>query len=181
MKIALDLEGVLLSKTDETPDLPTPTVARRFFRRGVRQEARALLRDLARAGHSLTIYSTASEHPAKLWLWCRLSGLPVERVITVEQEKRRLQQKAQKKQKRFAKDLKTLGLTHFGVATQVDWPPFQGQDMIFDDDASHVLQAWRTGIKGLIIAESDSQWTSRIRGATLEGHGIEVVGEVQVA
>lgn len=181
MKIALDLEGVLLRKGEENTDNTQSALTHRSFRGGVRQEARALLRDLARAGHSLTIYSTAAEHPAKLWLWCRLSGLPVERVITVEQEKRRLEQKAQKKQKRFSKELKTLGLTHFGVPTQVEWPPFEGQEMVFDDDPNHVLQAWRTGIKGLIVAEGDSNWTARIREATLEGHGIEVVGEVQMA
>ena len=181
MKIALDLEGVLLRKSEETLDNQQPTLTRRSFRGGVRQEARTLLRDLARAGHSLTIYSTTSEHPAKLWLWCRLSGLPVERVITVEQEKRRLHQKAQRKQKRFSKELKTLGLSHFGVPTQVEWPPLEGQEMVFDDDPNHVLQAWRTGIRGLIVAESDAQWSTRIREATLEGHGIEVVGEVQLA
>jgi hypothetical protein len=102
----------------------------------------------------------------KLFLWCRVTGLPITQVITFGQEERRVQRQAQRHQKRYSQELKLLGLTHFGSTTQVSWPPCTNHDLILDDDSRAIQVAWRSGVKGVLVTNCDADWTLRIREAT---------------
>ena len=83
MKIAIDLEGTLIAECGEFLTERTSYAAQRILPCGIRAKARTLLRELAQAGHRLSVYSLNKMPPWKLWLWCRLCGLPVRSVITI--------------------------------------------------------------------------------------------------
>ena len=175
MTIGIDLEGTLIAECGEFPCERTGTLAKLLYPNGVRTGARPLLRELTRAGHALTLYSSGAHKPWKLLLWCRLARLPVRRVVTAEQEKKKRARQAHKKQKRFAQDLKALGLTHFGKTSEVTWPPCAGMNLILDDEARHIHSAWRTGVKGVLVTNCEQDWTARIREATLQSPEIEII------
>lgn len=67
MNIAVSLEGTLSTEKDA--------------RLALRPGARELLRELAQAGHRLTLYTTLERTPLSLWLWFRLRGMPLHRVV----------------------------------------------------------------------------------------------------
>lgn len=181
MKIAIDLEGTLIAECGEFPCERTNTLAQLFLPNGVRKGARQLLGELHRRGHSLTLYSSGALPAWKLLLWCRTSGLSVHRIMTLPQAKKRAQKNTDKKQKRFAKELKALGLTHMGKVLQINWPPCHGHDLILDDEQHHIHAAWRSGVRGVLVTNRDADWTARIREATLTGQGIETSTQTQAA
>ncbi|WP_309707669.1 hypothetical protein [Armatimonas sp.] len=181
MKIAIDLEGTLIAECGEFTCERPHALAQLLLPKGIRRNARALLHDLTHAGHSLTLYSSNALPTWKLLLWCRLSGLPLRRVITLEQAKRRALKNAEKRQRRFAKDLKALGLTHFGKASELTWPPCYGHDLILDDEPNHIQAAWRSGVRGVLVTNRDADWTARIREATLTSQDIETSTQTQAA
>ena len=139
------------------------------------------MHDLTHAGHSLTLYSSNALPAWKLLLWCRLSGLPVHRVITLEQAKWRALKNTQKRQRRFAKDLRVLGLTHFGKTSEITWPPYHGHDLILDDEPNHIQAAWRSGVRGVLVTNREQDWTVRIREAALTGQDTEILTQTQAA
>ncbi|WP_309712026.1 hypothetical protein [Armatimonas sp.] len=175
MTIGIDLEGTLIAECGEFPCERTGTLAKLLYPNGVRTGARPLLRELTRAGHALTLYSSGAHKPWKLRLWCHLAGLPVRRVITLEQAKRQALKNLQKQQQRFSKDLKALGLSHFGKTREPTWPPCKNQDLILDDEPGHIQSAWRSGVKGVLVTNCEQDWTARIREATLQSPEIEVL------
>jgi hypothetical protein len=181
MKIAIDLEGTLIAECGEFSCERTSYLAQLLFARGIRLGACPLLRDLARAGHRITLYSVSEASAVKLTLWCWLAGLPVSRVVTLAQEKKRALRQTKKNQKRFSQDLKALGLTHFGKSNPVIWPPCQGQDLLLDDDSRRIQAAWRSGVKGVLVTNYESDWTARIREAALQSHEIDVLAQTQAA
>lgn len=181
MRIAIDLEGTLCAQCGEFRCEPMPSLARQLSRRSLRQGARLLLRDLARAGHRLTVYSSGEHSAARLWLWCLLAGLPIHGVRTVKQEQKRALKQTQKNQKRFAKELKALGLTQLGKPQPLLWPPCQNQDLVLDDDPRHLQTAWRSGVKSILVTNIEADWTARIREATLSEHGFEIIAMAQAA
>lgn len=174
MKIAIDLEGTLIAECGEFSCERTSYLAQLIFTKGIRLGARPLLRDLARAGHRITLYSVSEVSAVKLTLWCWLAGLPVSRVVTLAQEKKRALRQTKKNQKRFSQDLKALGLTHFGKSNPVLWPPCQGQDLLLDDDPRRIQAAWHSGVKGVLVTNYESDWTARIREATQPQAGSEL-------
>ncbi len=181
MTIGIDLEGTLIAECGEFPCERTGTLAKLLYPNGVRTGARPLLRELTRAGHTLTLYSSGAHKPWKLLLWCRLARLPVRRVVTAEQEKKQHIRQALKKQKRFAQDLKALGLTHFGKTSETTWPPCAGLDLILDDEPRHLQAAWRSGVKGVLVTNCEQDWTARIREAALTGQDTEILTQTQAA
>lgn len=179
MKIALDLEGTLIAECGEFPCERTNTLAQLFLPNGVRKGARQLLGELRRSGHSLTLYSSGAHSNWRLFLWCHLSGLPIHRVQTLSQSKRRALKSTLKKQRRFAQDLKALGLSHMGKPGELVWPPCHGHDLILDDEPRHIQAAWRSGVRGILVTNRDANWTARIREATLPGHDIELTTQAR--
>lgn len=181
MKIAIDFEGTLLAECGEFRCEPSTPLALLLWRRSLRQGTRSLLNDLHRAGHSLTLYSSQEHTAWKLWLWCQLAGLPIQRVRTVRQERQRVHRRSVKNRRRFAAERALLGIASTGELTQVAWPPAQGHDLVLDDDRRHVQAAWRAGVRALQITNYEEDWTSRVREATLHGQGIEVLSHSQLA
>jgi hypothetical protein len=175
MKIAFDLEGTLIAECGEFACERTGYLAQLLLPCGIRIGARALLHDLARAGHSLTLYSLSGLPAWKLRLWCHFAGLPVRHVITLEQAKRRALKNLQKQQRRFSKDLKALGLSHFGKTSDSTWPPCQSQDLLLDDEPRHIQVAWRSGVKGVLVTNREQDWTAHIREVALQSPEIEII------
>lgn len=173
MKIAIDLEGTLIAECGEFLTERTSYAAQRILPCGIRAKARTLLRELAQAGHRLSVYSLNKMPPWKLWLWCRLCGLPVRSVITIKQAKRAARERDRKRMKRFARDMKALGLAHFGKNSDALWPPCQGYDLILDDEPRHLQAAWRSGVKGILVTNRRADWTASIREATLQSPAIQ--------
>ncbi|WP_309707658.1 hypothetical protein [Armatimonas sp.] len=68
MKIAVDLEGTLIAECGEFPCERTGYLAKLLLPRGIRTQACALLRDLAHAGHEVTLYSLSELPSWKLLL-----------------------------------------------------------------------------------------------------------------
>lgn len=83
MNIALSLEGTLLAQKEELNSEPIGPLAAALLPAALRPGAKGLLRELAREGHRITLYSRNAHAPLLLWLWGRLSGLPVHRVVRV--------------------------------------------------------------------------------------------------
>ena len=93
--------------------------------------------------------------------------------IAIDQAKRAARECDRKRMKRFARDMKALGLTHFGKNSEALWPPCQGYDLILDDDPGHLQAAWRSGVKGILVTNRRADWTASIREATLQSREIE--------
>lgn len=178
MKIAIDLEGTLVPEYGEFPAERTQGLARLLFLFSLRRDARRLLQDLAQAGHTLTLYT---EHPLrvpKLRLWCWILKLPFHNIVTQERALKVAQKHQIRQRKRFEKDLKALGLTHFGKEPQAVWPPCAGQELLLDDDPRHIEAAWRSGVRGILVTNRDADWTAGIRAACLAGESAESVALV---
>lgn len=145
MKIAIDLEGTLVAECGEFACEHTPRLIRRVLPLGLRVGARELLRELARAGHRLTLYTSGTHSKLALRLWCLLNGLPIGQIITVDQCTTKVS----------------------GKEPMVVWPPVQGQELILDDNPLHLEAAERLGVTGLHITNVLSDWTQPIRQACL--------------
>jgi hypothetical protein len=159
MRIAIDLEGTLIPECAEFACERTNDLARRVLSVGLRRGAKALLRDLTRAGHTLTLYSSGKHTPGKLRLWCLLAGLPVHRIVTLSQTRKAAR-----------------GTTHI-----VAWPPLYDQDIVLDDNPRHIAVAQRAGVPGVLVANNSDDWTACARYETLRGQGIELVSSPQLS
>lgn len=146
MKVAIDLEGTLVAECGEFACEHTPRIVRRVLPLSLRIGARELLGELARAGHTLTLYTSGTHTKRSLRLWCLLNGLPIRQIITVGQCTKKVP----------------------GKEPLVVWPPVQGQELILDDNPLHLEAAERQGVPGLHITNVSSDWTQPIRQACLQ-------------
>jgi hypothetical protein len=81
MKIVIHLEEILIAPLAERACDPTSTVAHWILPARLRLGMRNLLRDLARTGNVLTLYSSGSQSPYLIRLWCFLVGLPIQNIV----------------------------------------------------------------------------------------------------
>lgn len=139
MHIAFDLDGTLIPECGEFPCERVGGLAERVFSRQLRIGAWALLRELVAAGHTLTIYTLSDRSALRLWLWLRLQGVPVKRVVTARTHARHVPQKATK------------------------WPPTFGIDLLCDDSPEQVESARESGCQALLITNCERDWTAAIR------------------
>jgi hypothetical protein len=137
MKIAIDFEGTLTPECGEFACDPRRVPARWLFDFSLRQGARTLLRELAQSGHTLTLYTRLPLSARRLLLWCWLTGLPITHVVT----SRRL-------------------------PAEAPWPPWQGQDLLLDDEPRRVALAGQNGVPGVVVTNREADWTTSIRAAS---------------
>lgn len=167
MKIALDMEGTLTAEVGEFACERPHGLAQYVLPLRLRRGAPALLRELQRSGHRLTLYSLRSVAPWRIRLWCRLQGLPINRIITADQEEQRRLRAQRKQQKRFAQERELLGLNTLLVTGVLAWPPCSGHDLLFDDDPRHVQAARHQGVAAAVITNLSEDWTIPIREVAL--------------
>lgn len=138
MHIAFDLDGTLIPECGEFPCEPTPGLVGWIFPRTLRVGARTLLRQLHQQGHHLTIYTLSERSALRLWLWLRLQGVPVGRVITAR--------------------------THQRCAPHhtTKWPPTFGIDLLCDDTPEQVEAARLSGCAALLITNRIPDWARPI-------------------
>ena len=146
MKIAMDFEGTLTPECGEFSSVRTGGLARLLFRFSIREGARPLLRDLARSGNSITLYTKQSVNAYLLLVWCRLLNLPIREVVT-----RRDLYKDARQQK---------------TANAV-WPPFLSFDLILDDEPRNITAARQAGVAAVLVTNYEDDWTRPIREAAL--------------
>ncbi len=158
MKIAIDLEGTLIAECGEFACERTNELARCFLLCGLRVQARKMLKELARAGHILTLYTSGKHSAAALRLWCLAAGLPIHHIITLADYKQD---------------------ARHNKGTRVCWPPVSGQDLILDDETRHIETARRKGVTALQITNHSPNWTACIQKACLSSDGIRMVNREQ--
>lgn len=81
MKIVIHLEELLLAPPGERHCDPTSAVAHWILPARLRLGVRHLVRDLARTGNVLTLYSSGNRSATLIRLWCLLVGLPIQKVV----------------------------------------------------------------------------------------------------
>lgn len=81
MKIVIHLEELLLAPLGECDCDRTSAIAHWILPARLRLGVRHLIRDLARTGNVLTLYSSGSKNIALIRLWCLLVGLPVKNIV----------------------------------------------------------------------------------------------------
>ena len=143
MNIAFDLDGTLIAECGEFRCTRQGALAHSLFPHALRVGARELLSELHRAGHTITLYTLSDRAPLKLWLWLRLQGIPVRRVITGRSHAKKLPQHATK------------------------WPPTFGIDLLCDDSLEQVESARRSGCSAILVTNRSEDWTAEIRLACL--------------
>jgi phosphoglycolate phosphatase-like HAD superfamily hydrolase len=144
MNIAFDLDGTLIAECGEFRCTRQGDLAHLIFPHALRVGARELLCELHRAGHKITLYTLSDRAPLRLWLWLRLQGVPVRRVITGRSHAKKLPQHATK------------------------WPPTFGIDLLCDDNPKQVESAQRSGCSAILVTNRKDDWAEEIRQACLE-------------
>lgn len=134
MKIAIDFEGTLTPECGEFACEPRGVLGRWLFDFSLRQGARTLLRELVQSGHTLTLYTRLPVSAWRLLLWCWLGGLPVTHIIAGR-----------------------------CLPPEAPWPPWQGQDLLLDDEPRRVALARQRGVRGIVVTNREADWTACIR------------------
>lgn len=170
MKIGIDLEGTLIAQCGEFSGERTTDLARLILKSNLRHGAKELLRDLRRARHTIVLYSSGDLSARKLMLWCRLAGLPVQKVVTVGLLRKKARQSV----------AKSSTVKPPVKSAQISWPPCEGMDLILDDNPRNVQAAWQKDVRGILITNQDRDWTAGVRMATLQNQDIEVLSRQAV-
>lgn len=143
MHIAFDLDGTLIPECGEFPCNRVGGLAEKLFAHALRTGARELLRELAAAGHTLTIYTLSDRSPLRLQLWFWLQGIPVKRVITRRTHAQQVPDATRK------------------------WPPTFGIELLYDDNLVQVESARRSGCEAVLLTNVERDWTAAIRARCL--------------
>jgi hypothetical protein len=81
MKIVIHLEELLIAPLGERACDHTSAVAHWILPARLRLGVRHMIRELARTGNVLTLYSSGNRSAALIRLWCLLVGLPVQKIV----------------------------------------------------------------------------------------------------
>lgn len=148
MRISFDLDDTPICYQPYVPREPSLSWVWRLVAHDepLRLGARRLLRELARRGHELNVYTTSYRSPLGVRLWLRGHGIRVRQVINQDVHDRRL---------RVHPD---------------DYPPSKnprafGFHLHIDDSEGVGIEGAQFGFRVVVISPDDTRWAGKILAA----------------
>jgi hypothetical protein len=148
MRISFDLDDTLICYHDGAACEPNrvPWLLRGWFPEPLRHGARGLLRELARRGWEVWVYTTSYRSPSAVRWWLWWYGIRVGRVINQAVHDRHLRR------------------------TPRDYPPSKnpaafGIDLHVDDSEGVALEGREHGFDVVVIAPDDLDWVEKVLAA----------------
>jgi hypothetical protein len=148
MRISFDLDDTLICYQPHVPrEPPLPWPWRLVVHdEPLRLGARALLRELARMGHDLNVYTTSYRSPRDVRWWLRAHGIPVREVINQDAHDR-----------------------HFR-AHRDEYPPSKnprafGFHLHIDDSEGVRIEGAQHGFQVVVVSPDDLRWAEKILSA----------------
>ena len=150
MRISFDLDDMLICYQPHVPREPPLSWAWRLLVHDepLRLGTRALLRELARLGHELNVYTTSYRSPRAVRGWLRGHGIRVREVINQDKHDRRLR-------------------THPDDRPPSKNPRAFGFHLHIDDSEGVGIEGRQHGFSVVVVSPDDTRWAEKVLAAVI--------------
>ena len=142
MRISIDLDNTIVCGPDVPREFLVPWWLRWYFREPVRRGTRDLLRQLARQGCEVWVYTTSFRSAAYIRGWFGSFGVRLDGVVNQQRH-----------------------LAEVGEQGPSKLPSAFGIDLHIDDSEGVAIEGRRHGFRVLVVQPEQSDWTDRILAA----------------
>lgn len=153
MRIAFDLDDTLVPAASHRKlGESVPWLCQFFFPEKLRPGSRELLRDLAREGHEIWIYTTSLRSLGYIRWWFRLMGVRLYGIVNQTEHQKILRSRPAE------------------IRTLTKYPPAFGIDLLIDDLPGVAIEGQRHGFEVMVVRPDDGEWTAKVKARLAVQH-----------